>query len=192
LNSCNPAICLYKNYNFAGIINHLKIKKTTMKKLIIMAVAFMFSASLIAQSNKEDIELIQSIFGKEKKELVQVYMTIPEAQKAKFWSLYDTYEDSRKALGKERIALIEAYASNYDRLDDKNAAELVTKKLDWANKYTKFQQDYFKKFTAVIGALQAAKFIQLEDYIENCIRLSIQEEIPFIGELDKTKMPGKD
>jgi len=39
--------------------------------------------------------------------------------------------------------------------------------------------------------LQASKFIQLEDYIENCIRLSIQEEIPFIGELDKTKTPGQ-
>jgi hypothetical protein len=153
---------------------------------------FIFSASLFAQSNKEDIELIQSIFGKEKKELVQVYMTIPEAQKAKFWSLYDTYEDSRKALGKERIALIEAYATHYETLDDKKATELVSKKLAWADKYTKFQQQYFTKFTAVIGALQAAKFIQLEDYIENCIRLSIQEDIPFIGELDKTKMPGKE
>jgi hypothetical protein len=44
----------------------------------------------------------------------------------------------------------------------------------------------------VIGGLQAAKFIQLEDYIENCIRLSIQEEIPFVGELDKSKVPSKD
>jgi hypothetical protein len=163
-----------------------------MKKLIVLSMAFIFSASLFAQSNKEDIDLIQSIFGKEKKELVQVYMTIPEAQAAKFWTLYDTYEDARKKLGKERIALIEAYATNYETLDNKKATELVTKKLAWADKYTKFQQSYFTKFSAVIGGLQAAKFIQLEDYIENCIRLSIQEDIPFIGELDKTKMPGKE
>ena len=65
------------------------------------------------------------------------------------------------------------------------------KKLAWADKYTKFQQSYFTKFSAVIGGLQAAKFIQLEDYIETCIRLSIQEEIPFIGELDKSKVPGQ-
>jgi hypothetical protein len=162
-----------------------------MKKLILMTAAFILTANLFGQSNKEDIELIQSIFGKEKKELVNIYMTIPEAQKAKFWSLYDTYEDSRKALGKERVALIEAYATHYETLDDKKASELVAKKLDWTDKYTKFQQSYFAKFTAVIGGLQAAKFIQLEDYIENCIRLSIQEDIPFIGELDKTKAPGK-
>jgi hypothetical protein len=150
------------------------------------------STVIFAQSNKEDIELIQAIFGKEKKELVSQYMTIPEAQSAKFWSLYDTYETERKKLGKERISVIEAYAQNYDKLNSAKATELVNKKLAWTNKYTKFQQTYFTKFSAVIGGLQAAKFIQLEDYIENCIRLSIQEEIPFVGELDKTKTPGHD
>ena len=162
-----------------------------MKRVFILSAVCMLSTGMFAQSNKEDVDLIQSIFGKEKKELVQVYMTIPEAQSAKFWALYDTYETARKKLGQERIKLIEAYATNYEKLDSKKATELVTKKLAWADKYTKFQQLYFGKFSAVIGGLQAAKFIQLEDYIENCIRLSIQEEIPFIGELDKSKVPGQ-
>ena len=158
-----------------------------MKKLIVIAVASLLSTCMFAQSNKEDVDLIQSIFGKEKKELVQVYMTIPEAQSAKFWTLYDEYETARKKLGQERIKLIEAYATNYETLDSKKASDLVTKKFAWADKYTKFQQSYFTKFSGVIGGLQAAKFMQLEDYIENCIRLTIQEEIPFIGELEKTK-----
>ena len=162
-----------------------------MKRVFILSAVFMLSTGMFAQSNKEDIDLIQSIFGKEKKELVQAYMTIPEAQNTKFWALYDQYETARKKLGQERIKLIEAYATNYEKLDSKKATELVTKKLAWADKYTKFQQLYFGKFSAVIGGLQAAKFIQLEDYIENCIRLSIQEEIPFIGELDKSKVPGQ-
>ena len=160
-----------------------------MKRLSIFLTVSMMSTVIFAQSNKEDIELIQAIFGKEKKELVQQYMTIPEAQSAKFWSLYDAYETERKKLGKERIAVIEAYAQNYDKLTSAKATELVNKKIAWTNKYTKFQQTYFTKFSTVIGGLQAAKFIQLEDYIENCIRLSIQEEIPFVGELDKSKLP---
>ena len=161
-----------------------------MKKLIVVAIVSLLSASVFAQSNKEDVDLIQSIFGKEKKELVQAYMTIPQAQTAKFWALYDTYETARKKLGQERIKIIEEYATHYDKLDSKKASELVTKKFAWADKYTKFQQLYLTKFTAIIGGLQAAKFFQLEDYIENCIRVSIQEEIPFIGELDKSKTPG--
>lgn len=158
-----------------------------MKKLIVIAVASLLSAGMFAQSNKEDVDLVQSIFGKGKKEVVQAYMTIPEAQSAKFWTLYDEYETARKKLGQERIKIIEDYATNYDKLDSKKASELVTKKFAFADKYTKLQQSYFAKFSAVIGGLQAAKFFQLEDYIENCIRVTIQEEIPFIGELEKTK-----
>jgi len=162
-----------------------------MKKLILMCVAFMLTANLFAQSNKEDIDLIQSMFGKDKKELVNAYMTIPEAQKAKFWSLYDVYETSRKKLGKERIALLEAYANNYETLDNKKATDLTIKKMAWTDKYIKFQQLYFPKFSAVIGGLQASKFMQLEDYLENNIRLLIQEKIPFVGELDKSKVPAQ-
>ena len=162
-----------------------------MKKVNVFAIAFLLSASLFGQSNKEDIDLIQSIFGKEKKEVVQVYMTIPDAQSAKFWELYDVYETERKKLGQERIKLIEDYATNYEKLDNKKATDLTTKKLAWVNKYTAFQQKYLTKFSAIIGGLQASKFIQLEDYIENCIRLMIQEEIPFVGQLDKSKVPGQ-
>ena len=118
-----------------------------MKRVFILSAVCMLSTGMFAQSNKEDVDLIQSIFGKEKKELVQVYMTIPEAQSAKFWALYDQYETARKKLGQERIKLIEAYATNYEKLDSKKATELVTKKLAWADKYTKFQQLYFGKFS---------------------------------------------
>jgi len=160
-----------------------------MKKVLIFIVALIYSAVLVAQSNKEDIAMIQAMFGKEKKELVKEYMTIPDNQTAKFWTLYDEYEDKRKALGRERISLIESYAKDYNALDAKKATALMTKKFAWTQKYTQFQQTYFTKFSTVIGGLQASKFIQLEDYLENNIRLAIQDQIPFIGELDKKKLP---
>ena len=118
-------------------------------------------------------------------------MTIPDAKKVAFWKLYDEYEDKRKALGKERVSLIEGYARDYTALDDKKATAITTKKFSWLDRYTKFQQTYFAKFSTVIGGLQASKLMQLEDYLENNIRLTIQEQIPFIGELDKTKLPAQ-
>ena len=160
-----------------------------MKKLLIFTVTLIYSAGLLAQSNKEDVAMIQAMFGKEKKELVKEYMTITDAQSAKFWTLYDEYEDKRKALGRERISLIEAYAKDYEKLDNNKATTLTTKKFAWTNKYTQLQQTYFTKFSTVVGGLQASKLMQLEDYLENNIRLAIQDQIPFIGELDKKKLP---
>jgi Spy/CpxP family protein refolding chaperone len=159
-----------------------QIKQITLGLAILLIADFAYG-----QSNKEDIDMIQAMYGKNKKELVQAYMTIPDSSKTKFWSLYDQYETERKTYGKARISLIETYANAYETLSDKKATELMTKKLALNNQFGQLQKKYFDKMSKIIGARQAAKFSQLEDYLENNIRLAIQESIPFIDELDKTK-----
>ena len=159
-----------------------------MKNLLSLLVLMLISAVTFAQSNKEDVEIIQNMFGKQKKELIQAYMTIPEDKKPAFWTLYDQYETERKTLGKERLALIDAYAADYATLDDKKASDLMNRKMKWLGDYAKLQKKYYDSMSKIIGGLQSSKFFQLEDYLENNIRLFIQENIPFIDELDKTKM----
>ena len=159
-----------------------------MKNLFGLIILVLFSSIAMAQSNKEDVEIILNMFGKQKKELVQAYMTIPEDKKTGFWTLYDQYEVDRKSLGKERIAMIEAYAKDYATLDDKKASDLMNRKLKWLGDYSKMQKKHYDIMSKQIGGLQASKLFQLEDYLENNIRLSIQESIPFIDELDKTKL----
>lgn len=139
---------------------------------------------------KEDLEIIQSMFKKEKAELVKQYMAIPVEQDAAFWDVYDKYEEARKSLGTQKAALIKEYADNYETLDDKKASELMAKKLKIAGEYNKLQKKYFDAFSKAVGGRQAAKLMQLEDYLENNIRLFIQDNIPFIDELDKTKIEG--
>ncbi|SMO54465.1 hypothetical protein [Solitalea koreensis] len=160
-----------------------------MKKILLGLLNLLFATGLFAQSNKEDIELMQAVFGKDKKELVKQYMELNKADSAKFWVLYDQYENGRKALGTERIHLLQEYARDYDKLNDQKATALTEKNFAINSKVNQLQQTYFKKFTATIGGLKAAKFFQLENYIENAIRLSIQNEIPFIGELEMHKKP---
>ena len=159
-----------------------------MKNLLSFAVLFFLSVTAFAQSNKEDVEIIQNMFGKQKKELVQMYMTIPEDKKAGFWTSYDLYEADRKTLGKERIALIEAYANDYATMDDKKAGDLMNRKMKWLGDYSKMQKKHYDIISKQIGGLQASKFFFFFDYLENNIRLTIQESIPFIDELDKTKL----
>lgn len=159
-----------------------------MKHVLLVFSFVMFVFAGIAQTNKDDLQILQSTFGKEKAELVKAYMAIPAEQDAAFWSLYDQYEESRRAIGREKAALIEEYANAYESLDDKKAADLMNKKLKIADNYTKLQKKYYDSFAKLIGGRQAAKFFQLEDYLENIIRLAIQESIPFIDELDQTKL----
>ena len=79
-----------------------------MKKVSIFFISLLISGVALAQSNKEDVDIIQSVLGKEKKALVADFLKLEAGPKTDaFWKQYDEYETERKALGRERIALLE-------------------------------------------------------------------------------------
>ena len=153
-----------------------------MKKLLAFAVICLPLFSF-AQSNKEDIDLIQSIYGKEKKTIVADFIKLEGAQKDAFWKLYDEYEGKRKALGHKRVALLEKYAANYGTMDDLATSNLIKETVSLGAETDKLIATYHKKIEKAAGAKPAAQFYQLEVYLLSAIRTAIFENIPFIGEL---------
>lgn len=153
-----------------------------MKKLLAFAVICLPLFSF-AQSNKEDIDLIQSIYGKEKKTIVADFIKLEGAQKDAFWKLYDEYEGKRKTLGQKRVALLEKYAANYGSMDDAATSSLIKETVSLGAETDKLIATYHKKIEKVAGAKPAAQFYQLEVYLLSAIRTAIFENIPFIGEL---------
>lgn len=154
-----------------------------MKKLLVIAALFV-SAATFAQSNKEDVDFIQSIYGKEKKEIVAGFIKLEGAQKDAFWKLYDDYETQRKELGKQRISLLERYANGYGTMDDATTDKLMTDMMALGIKTDKLANTYYGKIKKAAGVKAAAQFIQLESYLTSVIRATIFENIPFIGELN--------
>ena len=162
-----------------------------MKKLI-LAVLVAFSTGAFAQSTmKEDVDIIQAHYGKSKKELVGAYMKMEGAQSEAFWKIYDQYEEERKALGREKIRIINDYAASYSSLTDVKADELGKAAMKNNMDFEKLTSKYYEKVKTAAGAMQAVKFIQLETYLQTAVRSAIQDAIPFIGELDKSKVPGQ-
>ena len=160
-----------------------------MKKLLTPICMFLFF-SVSAQVTKDDVNLIQAMYGKDKRDLMQEYMKFNDSTTAnKFWKLYDSYEEERKKLGQNFIAILQDYADNYEKLDDKKADELVTKASANNIAYENLYMKYYQKMKPVIGSLKASQFIQLEAYLRSAIKTSILDDIPFIGEIDKTKKP---
>lgn len=153
-----------------------------MKKLLFLL--FACSAfTAFAQSNKEDVDFIQSIYGKEKKAIVAEFIKLEAGQKDAFWKVYDEYEVKRKELGQKRVALLERYASNYMSLDDAATSQIIKETAALGLQTDKLISTYHKKLEKVAGAKAAAQFFQLESYFLSAIRTAIFESIPFIGEL---------
>ena len=154
-----------------------------MKKMLIL-LSICLSTAVFAQSNKEDVDFIQSIYGKEKKTIVADFIKLEGAQKDAFWKLYDQYENERKALGKKRIALLEKYATGYGTMDDAAISQNIKETAALGMQTDKLIQTYHKKIEKAAGAKAAAQFFQIEVYLLSAIRAAILESIPFIGELD--------
>ena len=161
-----------------------------MKKLFLVIV-LAFTAGGYAQSSSslaDDVAVIQSIYGRSKADLVKQYMNLSEPQAAAFQTIYDEYEIQRKALGQKKMQLIKDYADNYEKLDDVKAAELTETNLKNIADTDKLLAKTFSKVKKAVGGRNAAKFVQLEQYLQVTIRGEIQDSIPFIDEIDKSKI----
>lgn len=156
-----------------------------MKKSFILLM-FTFSVALSAQSQDEVI-VIQKLYGQSKAEAIKGSMNLTEPKSDAFDKIYKDYETERAALGIKKLQIIEDYATHYSALSDEKADELTKAALKNNLDFEKLYIKTYNKAKKVIGATEAAKFIQLEVYFQTIIRGEVQDAIPFIGELDKTK-----
>ncbi len=156
-----------------------------MKKLIIIfCTIFIAQTTVQAQSYQEEIDLFQSVFGMEKKEVFEYFIDLDGEAESNFWTLYDEYENSRKAIGKTRIYLIKDYADNYDELTPEKTDDLMKSMIQQKSSLDKLVNKYYKKIKKGSGTKAAAQFLQLETYILAAVRVEIMQTIPFIGEMD--------
>jgi F0F1-type ATP synthase membrane subunit b/b' len=156
-----------------------------MKKLFLF-LAIIASTSIFAQST-DDVILVQSLYGKSKGDIIKDYLNLAEPQATAFQAIYDNYEAERKALGQKKMQIINDYAINYDKITDEKADELAKNNLKNNVDFEKLLSKAYGKAKKAVGPINAAKFIQLEQYFQTTIRSAVQDEIPFIGELEKTK-----
>ena len=154
-----------------------------MKKFFLTALIVVIAAGAKAQSTTDEINLIQSAYGKDKKQLIVEHMKFKEEESVKFWPIYDKYEAERKKLGQVRANNILEYSKNYGTLSNEKATELVNTALNNQMDITKLQQRVFKELSSAITPLRAAQFIQLESYLETVVRKEIATAIPLIDQV---------
>ena len=164
-----------------------KLFKKLMKKTLLTTVMICICCLAFSQSNKEEVDLVQSVFGMEKKAMAAEFIKLEGAQKDAFWVAYDEYEAKRKDLGKKRIDLLGKYAASYTSLDDAGTDQIIKDVINLQTDTDKLIVSYYNKIKKGSGVKAAAQFYQFENYILSKIRSEIMEEIPLIGEFDDKK-----
>jgi len=163
----------------------MKIKTINiMSKKFVLALGFLIALgnTSFAQSIQEEVDMYQSIFGMEKKDLTIAFLD--NEGDAAFWTLYDEYEVQRKLLGQKRLQILVNYANNYGVVGDAQTDQLMKVVMTQKKSLDKLIDKYYKKIKKSSGSKVAAQFYQLENYILSAIRLEILDTIPFFDEFD--------
>lgn len=156
-----------------------------MKKIVLALFIIGITISSMAQSNTEEIDFLQSVYGMKKKDMVAKHMNLEANQADVFWQLYDEYEITRKEIAKQRLKNIEFYAEKFENMTGADADLLLKNSMGIRTSYIKLWTKTYKKMSKEIDAVTAVKFIQAEMFFEEMIRQELSMEIPFIGEFDE-------
>lgn len=154
-----------------------------MKRIILLLVCVVTANAWAQSSVPDEIAIIQQAYGKSKQDVVKEYIKLSEPQALAFQPIYDAYEVQRKELGMKKIQILDDYATNYATLSESKAAELTDANLKNTLDFDKLLLKTYGKMKNAIGGINAAKFVQLEQYLQVTIRGKIQDSIPFIDEL---------
>jgi hypothetical protein len=159
-----------------------------MRKSVILSIAILCSFSFLkAQSSDPEADYIKKTYSKDKQTIVSEYMNLSGQDSVKFWPVYANYEASRQKLAVVRIDLINQYVNGYDNLTAAQADMLVRSSFDNTIALDKLNSDYYGKMKNAVGAINAAKCLQLEIFLQTMWKAIVQSNIPLIGQLDKSK-----
>ena len=156
------------------------------RKIISLSLLAIFWGMVaFAQNFKEELDVVQSTWGKNKKALTQDFLQLSAEEAAAFSPIYDAYQESRKKIAQVRADAMETFASKNAQLDDATAKDMVTKLMKNNNNLASLQSKTFKKLSKALSPAKAAQWWQLESYIDAEIRAAILGELPLLEPVKK-------
>jgi hypothetical protein len=134
---------------------------------------------------REYIELLRTDVKKQKAQIVGDVMQLDAGQAAAFWPIYKEYETANSGIGDQILELVESYASNYGSMTPEVADRLAVKLLDIEQQRNALKRSYYGKFKSALDPITAARFLQVENQLEDLIDLQIAARLPVINGSEK-------
>jgi hypothetical protein len=144
------------------------------------------SASPNADARKKNIqeyiELLRSDVRQQKAEMMGAVMQLSAADAAKFWPIYSEYDAELAKVNDLRVANIQEYARTYSELTDAKADELIQNALGYEKQRSELLAKYYDRVKQALGAITAARFVQVEHQLLLIIDLQVASSLPIVGQ----------
>ena len=130
------------------------------------------------QNTKAYVLLLSSDVDSKREAIVKVILQLSEADAAKFWPIYKECDAERAKLDKAEAELIQDYAKAYETISNEKADELLNKSFKIDAQRVELKKKYFNKVKVATSATTAAKFIEIENQLEDVAGLQATAVLP--------------
>ena len=131
---------------------------------------------------KDEIELTRSEVQSRRQEIVKELMELTPQESEGFWPVYRDYQRDAAKLGDQRVALIETYFANADKLTDEQADKLLKDAFKLRKDQLDLQKKYVGKYRKVMSPVKVARLYQIENALDAIISANLQASMPMIGD----------
>jgi hypothetical protein len=133
------------------------------------------------QNLNEYITLLRKDVRSQKFAVMDAVMQLDPDEAAKFWPIYRDYDAELAKVNDLRVANIKEYAQAYKDLTDAKADELIQNALAYQKQRAELLAKYYDRVKQSMGAVTAARFVQVEDQLLSIIDLQITSSLPVAG-----------
>jgi hypothetical protein len=133
------------------------------------------------QNLKEYIKLLREDVRSQKSAVVSAVMQLDPDEAAKFWPIYRDYDAELSKLNDLRVANIEEYSRTYNQLTNEKADELIHNAMAYQKQRADLLAKYYDRVKQEMGAITAARFVQVEHQLLLIIDLQIASSLPVAG-----------
>ncbi len=152
-----------------------------MKKIILLFIAILtFNFSSAQDYSIEELNVIQNLFGVQKKAVFEENMDLTDANSESFWKLYNQYEIERKKIGTEKMEILKSYSEKEGAVTNEQADEILGKAGKIRSAEHSLIMKYVKRIRKDTNPIVAAQFYQIENYILDGVRFTLLNNIDFI------------
>jgi len=128
------------------------------------------------------IDLLRANVRQEKSQIMGAVMLLDVDDAAKFWPIYSDYNEELTKVNNLRSDNIQEYARVYTAITDEKADELIKRALDYQKQRAELLGKYYERFKQEVGAITAARFVQVENQLLLIIDLQIASSLPIVGQ----------
>lgn len=132
-------------------------------------------------NTREYIILLRKDVSAEKARLLGTVMQFDAEDAAKFWPIYRDYDAELNKLNDLRVANIKEYARTYNEMTDAKADELIKDAMTYQKQRDELLGKYYERVKQELGAITAARFVQVEHQLLMIIDLKIASSLPVVG-----------